>query len=192
MKNILIINGHPNRESFNFCIMNAYKEGAEKAGAKVQQIIIADLQFDPNLKYGYQKRTDLEPDLLEAWKKILWADHLVWMHPVWWGGFPAIMKGFIDRLFLPGLAFKYRENSIWWDKLLAGKTAHIITTMDQPGWYYQMFFGRPSINQLKKSILEFCGVKPVKVTIIGIIKTSDETQRRKWMDKVRTSGMKLK
>ena len=192
MNNILIINGHPNRESFNFGIMNAYREGAEKAGAKVQQIIIADLQFDPNLKYGYQKRTDLEPDLLEAWEKILWADHLVWVHPVWWGGFPAIMKGFIDRLFLPGLAFKYRENSVWWDKLLAGKTAHIITTMDQPGWYYRMFFGRPSINQLKKSILEFCGVKPVKVTIIGIIKTSDETQRGKWMDKVRISGMKLK
>lgn len=192
MKNILIINGHPNRESLNFGIMNAYREGAEKAGAKVQQIIIADLQFDPNLKYGYQKRTDIEPDLLEAWEKILWADHLVWVHPVWWGGFPAIMKGFIDRLFLPGLAFKYRENSVWWDKLLAGKTAHIITTMDQPGWYYRMFFGRPSINQLKKSILEFCGVKPVKVTIIGIIKTSDETQRKKWMDNVRISGMKLK
>jgi len=192
MKNILIINGHPNRESFNFGIMNAYREGAEKAGAKVQQIVIADLQFDSNLKYGYHKRTDLEPDLLEAWEKIIWADHLVWVHPVWWGGFPAIMKGFIDRLFLPGLAFKYRENSVWWDKLLAGKTAHIITTMDQPGWYYRIFFVRPSINQLKKSILEFCGVKPVKVTIVGIIKTSDETQRKKWMDNVRISGMKLK
>jgi putative NADPH-quinone reductase len=192
MKNVLIINGHPNKGSFNFGLMNAYREGAEKAGAKVQQIIIADLQFDPNLKYGYQKRTDLEPDLLDAWGKILWADHLVWVHPVWWGGFPAIMKGFIDRLFLPGLAFKYRENSVWWDKLLIGKTAHIMTTMDQPGWYYRIFFGRPSINQLKKSILEFCGVKPVKVTIIGIIKTSDKTQRKKWMDKVRISGMKLK
>jgi len=192
MKNVLIINGHPNQESLNFGIMNAYREGAEKVGAQVQQVIIANLQFDPNLKYGYQKRIDLEPDLLEAWEKILWADHLVWVHPVWWGGFPAIMKGFIDRLFLPGLAFKYRENSVWWDKLLIGKTAHIITTMDQPGWYYRIFFGRPSIKQLKKSILEFCGVKPVKVTIIGIIKTSDETQRKKWMDKVRISGMKLR
>ncbi|WP_344826427.1 NAD(P)H-dependent oxidoreductase [Chryseobacterium ginsenosidimutans] len=192
MKNVLIINGHPNRESFNFGIMNAYREGAEKAGANVQQIIIADLHFDPNLKYGYQNRMDLEQDLLEAWEKILWADHIVWVHPVWWGGFPALMKGFIDRLFLPGLAFRYRENSVWWDKLLMGKTAHIITTMDQPGWYYRLFFGRPSINQLKKSILEFCGVRPVKVTIIGIIKTSDKTQRRKWTDKVIISGMKLK
>ncbi|GAA4154077.1 NAD(P)H-dependent oxidoreductase [Chryseobacterium ginsenosidimutans] len=172
--------------------MNAYREGAEKAGANVQQIIIADLHFDPNLKYGYQNRMDLEQDLLEAWEKILWADHIVWVHPVWWGGFPALMKGFIDRLFLPGLAFRYRENSVWWDKLLMGKTAHIITTMDQPGWYYRLFFGRPSINQLKKSILEFCGVRPVKVTIIGIIKTSDKTQRRKWTDKVIISGMKLK
>jgi putative NADPH-quinone reductase len=63
---------------------------------------------------------------------------LVWIHPVWWGGLPAITKGFIDRLFLPGMAYKYRDNSILWDKLLKGKTARIITTLDQPGWYYRL------------------------------------------------------
>lgn len=48
---------------------------------------------------------------------------MVWFHPVWWGGLPALTKGFIDRVFTPGFAFKYRENSVWWDKLLSGKTA---------------------------------------------------------------------
>lgn len=192
MKKILIINGHPNAESFNFGIAESYKNGALASGAQVETIVIADLKFNPNLQFGYQKRTELEPDLLESWEKIKRADHLVWIHPVWWGGLPAITKGFIDRLFLPGMAFQYRENSVWWDKLLKGKTAHIITTLDQPGWYYRLFFGRPSVNQLKKSTLEFCGIKPVKVSYVGIVKGSTEEQRKKWLEKVYDFGLRNK
>lgn len=192
MKKILIINGHPNAESFNFALAESYKNGAIASGATVETITIANLNFNPNLKFGYQKRTDLEPDLLESWEKIKRADHLVWVHPVWWGGLPAITKGFIDRLFLPGMAFQYRENSVWWDQLLKGKTAHIITTLDQPGWYYRLAFGRPSVNQLKKSTLEFCGVKPIKVSYIGIVKTAAEDQRKKWLEKVYYLGLKNK
>jgi putative NADPH-quinone reductase len=192
MKKILIINGHPNKDSFNFGIAKAYQDGALQSGAEVKEIVIADLNFNPNLQFGYQKRMELEPDLVKAWEKIQWADHLVWIHPVWWGGLPAIIKGFIDRLFLPGFAFKYRENSVWWDKLLKGKTAHIITTLDQPGLYYRFFFGRPSVNQLRKSVLEFCGVKPVKVTYVGIIKTSDIKKREVWLEKIKLLGFKRK
>ena len=189
-KKILIINGHPNKNAFNYGIAAAYKKGAVNSGAEVKEIIIADLDFNPNLKFGYQQRAELEPDLIEAWEKIKWAEHLVWIHPVWWGGLPAISKGFIDRLFLPGFAYQYRENSVWWDKLLNGKTAHIITTVDQPGWYYWLFYGRPSVNQLKKSTLEFCGVKPVKVTYFGIVKTATNELRKKWLDKVEDLGRK--
>lgn len=191
MKKILIINGHPNKESFNFGLVAAYKKGALQAGAQIKEIVIAELNFNPNLQFGYQKRTELEPDLIEAWEKIKWADHMVWVHPVWWGGLPAITKGFIDRLFLPGFVFQYRENSMFWDKLLKGKTAHIITTLDQPGWYYRFVYGRPSVNQLKRSTLAFCGVKPVKVTYIGIIKDSTDVARKKWLEKVEKLGLQL-
>lgn len=192
MKHIVIINGHPNPGSFCHAIAEAYKNGALEHGAVVREIRIADLDFDPVLKYGYRKRQELEPDLMEAWRTIEWADHLVWVHPVWWGGFPALMKGFIDRLFLPGMAFKYRERSVWWDKLLKGKTAHIITTLDQPGWYYRLFFGRPSVNQLRKSVLQFCGIRPVRVSYIGIIKTATELRREKWLQEVHKMGLRLK
>lgn len=191
-KKVLIINGHPNKDSLNFGIAYAYKKGAEMAGAEIKEIIISELNFNPNLNYGYQKRTELEPDLIAAWEKIKWADHLVWIHPIWWGGLPAIMKGFIDRLFLPGFAFQYRENSIWWDKLLSGKTAHIITTLDQPSWYYWLIYGRPSINQLKKSTLQFCGINPVNVTYFGIIKNSTVEVRKKWLEKTEQLGKKLR
>lgn len=191
-RKIAIINGHPNEGSFNFGIAKAYKDGAEQSGAEIRELTIADMDFNPNLRFGYQKRTELEPDLLMAWETIKWADHLVWVHPVWWGGLPAITKGFIDRLFLPGMAFNYRPDSVFWDKLLKGKTAHIITTLDQPVWYYRLFFRRPSVNQLRRSTLQFCGITPVKVTYVGIIKTSDEIKRNKWLDKIRKLGQRQK
>lgn len=191
-RKILIINGHPHKDSFNFGLAAAYKKGAQSAGAQVQEVVIADLAFNPNLQFGYQKRMVLEPDLLDAWEKIQWAEHLVWVHPVWWGGLPAITKGFIDRLFLPGMAFQYRENTVWWDRLLKGKTAHIITTLDQPSWYYWFVYGRPSVNQLKKQTLAFCGVKPIKVTYMGVVKDSTPHARNKWLQQAESLGQRLR
>lgn len=188
MTKVLIIDGHPNKESFNNALAQAYLKGAKVSGAEIKQIIIRELKFNPNLAFGYQKISELEPDLIEAQQKITWANHLVWIHPVWWGGLPAITKGFIDRVFLPGFGFKFKENSVWWDKLLSGKTAHIITTLDTPSFLYWLGFGKPSVNQLKKSTLEFCGIKPVKVTYIGPIKGSKNEDRAKMLKKVESFG----
>lgn len=170
----------------------AYKKGAITAGAEVQEIIIRDLNFNPNLQFGYRKRTELEPDLLAAWEKIKWAEHLVWIYPVWWGGLPAIMKGFIDRLFLPGFAFKKRENSVWWDKFLTGKSARIISTLDQPALYYWLINRRPSYYAMKKLTLNFVGISPVKATTIGPLRLSKENYRKDWLEKVETLGRKMK
>jgi len=190
-KRILIINGHPDGESFNYGLADAYRRGATQTGATVKELAIAELQFDPILRYGYRKRIELEPDLLDALEKICWAEHLVWVHPVWWGGFPALLKGVIDRLFLPGIAFQYRKDSVWWDKLFAGKTARIITTLDQPAWYYNLVFGSPSVNQLRKSVLIFCGIKPVKVTYIGPLRNSGEQKRTQWLKRIFQLGSQL-
>jgi len=191
-KRITIINGHPNSESFNRAIADAYKMGALANGAEVKEINIHALDFDSNLQFGYKQVMPLETDLLTAMEAIKWANHLVWIHPVWWGGLPAKMKGFIDRTFLPGITFKYKKDSIWWDKLLKGKSARIITTMDQPGWYYSLFYGKPSINQLKKSTLQFCGVSPVKVTTIGPIRNTDATRKSIFLKKVTALGANCK
>lgn len=192
MKNqkILIINGHPTEGSLNEALCNEYAAGAKNSGAEVKMITIAKLNFDPNLSGGYNHRKELEPDLSVAWQKILWAEHLVWVHPVWWGSMPAIMKGFIDRVFLPGMAFKYRENSVWWDKLLTGKSAHIITTLHQPSWYYRIMYARPSINALRKSTLNFCGISPVKVTTIPLTRDTSQEKIKKHIDKIYKLGEK--
>ncbi len=188
MKKILIINGHPDKESYNVGLHEAYKGGAEKSGANIKEIHIRELDFNPNLQYGYRKRTELEPDLQEAQNKLKWADHIVWVYPVWWGSVPAIMKGFLDRVLLPGFAFIKRENSIWWDKCLTGKTARLICTLDQPAWYYRWYYGKPSHNAMEKITLNFIGVKKVRITTIGPIRLSKDKFREKWLKKVERLG----
>lgn len=192
MKKILIINGHPNPDSFSTGLSLAYKKGAEKSGNEIKEISLGELRFNPNLSFGYQKRTDLEPDLLDAWKKITWAEHIVWIYPQWWGFMPALLKGFIDRLFLPGIAFKYRENSAQWDKLLSGKTAHLIHTMDYPVWYYKWFLRERGTKIMKKQILDFVGIKTVKTTLIAPIKNNTEAFRNNWLKRIEALGQQTK
>lgn len=188
MKKILIINGHPDKESFNFALAAAYKRGAEKSNAEVKEINIRDLKFNPNLQFGYRKRTELEPDLLDAQEKLKWADHVVWVYPVWWSSVPAIMKGFLDRVLLPGFAFKKRENSLLSDKGLTGKTGRIICTLDQPAWYYKWVYGNPSHNAMKKGTLHYIGIRKVRITTIGPIRLSKDSFREKWLKKVEELG----
>jgi putative NADPH-quinone reductase len=181
MKKIVIINGHPDNESFNHALQKAYKTGALRTGNEVEEITLSDMEFSTNLRYGYRKRTDWEPDLLDAWDKIVQADHLVLIFPIWWGSMPALMKGFFERVFLPGFAFEYQEKSPFPKKLLKGKTSEIIVTMDTPVWYYKWILGNTGVKLLKNSILGFCGVKNKRTTYLAVMKTSDEKQRQKWL-----------
>ncbi len=190
MKKILIINGNPDKESFCSELAQNYKKGAESEGAICKSINLIDLDYDPVLRFGYRKRTDLEPDLLNIQQDITDADHLVFIYPTWWGTYPALLKGFIDRVFLPKFAFKYRENSLLWDKLLKGKSARLIVTMDTPKWYYKLIYKSPGHNSMKKGILQFCGINPVKITTLGPMKKSDEIKRSKWLNKVEKLGRK--
>ena len=188
--NILIINGHPDKESYNYALAASYKKGALTSGTELKEINIGELSFNPNLEFGYRKRTTLEPDLIAAQESIKWADHIVWIYPVWWGGVPAIMKGFLDRVLLPGFAFKKREDSVWWDKFLTGKTSRIICTMDQPTWYYRWVNGQPSHTAMKKLCLNFVGIKKVRITAIGPLRLSKDSFRDKWLKKVEKLGQR--
>ncbi|MFC5405305.1 NAD(P)H-dependent oxidoreductase [Cohnella soli] len=188
---ILIINGHPDDQSFCAALSEAYKEGAAGREASVQNIDLGRIDFTPILKFGYRRRTELEPALLEAQKLIRWADHLVFIYPTWWGTMPALLKGFLDRILLSGFAFKYRDNSSLWDKLLKGKTARLIVTTDTPSWYNWLVYKRAGHNVMKNNILRFCGVNPVKITEVGPLRSSSEKQRGKWLADVRRLGERL-
>jgi len=191
-KKILLINGHPDKESYSYALAKAYKTGVINSKAEYKEIAIGELNFNISLQYGYRKRTELESDLLDAQEKIKWATHIVWVYPVWWGSVPAIMKGFLDRVLLPGFAFKKREGSLWWDKLLGGKTSRIICTLDQPPWYYKLINKASSHYAMTKSTLNFIGIKKVKITVIGPIRLSTNEFRAKWLKKVEKLGFQNK
>ncbi|MEH6538254.1 MAG: NAD(P)H-dependent oxidoreductase [Psychroserpens sp.] len=192
MKQVLIINGHPDKQSYNYALSEAYKNGASKTSAIIDTINISDLDFNPNLSFGYRQRTELEPDLKEAIDKIKKAEHIVWVFPLWWAGLPALMKGFIDRTFLPGITFEFIEGKAAPIGLLKGKTSRIIITTDTPKWYDYIVMKRPILKQFKKGTLEYCGIGPVKVTYISPIISSTLDARKKWLKKVIKLGEKLK
>ena len=191
MKKILITLGHPNKESFGGSLAKSYREGALKSGAEVKELILADLKFDPILHRSYKEIQELEPDLVKAQELITWAEHLIFVYPLWWGTMPALLKGFLDRAFLPGFAFKYRKDSPFWDKLLTGKSARMIVTMDAPTWYNYWINGNAGPKAMKKATLEFCGIKPVKVTTIGSVKTLKTEQLKAWLEKVEKLGERV-
>jgi NAD(P)H dehydrogenase (quinone) len=188
----LIINGHPDKESFCFALAESYKKGADLSGANCKLIHLADLNFDLNLSKGYRQITELELDLLKMQQAISDANHLVFVYPTWWGTYPALLKGFLDRVFLPGFAFKNRKDSPFWDKLLKGKTAMLIVTMDTPKWYNFLVYKNAGHNSMKKAVLEFCGIKPVKVISFAPIKSSDGKKRKQWLEEVEALGKQLK
>ena len=187
MKKILVINGHPDEKSLNNTIAQFYMKSAMEAGAEVKYIAIAKLDFNPNLQFGYRQRMELEKDLLKALEDIQWSEHQVWIHPLWWLGMPAIMKGFLDRLFLPGLTFKSSNGTI--EGLLKGKTGRIITTAgDLSMDVYEEVYRSSGLVQLKKGILEYCGVSSIKSDFIGPVYELSEAEIKEWLETVGISA----
>ncbi len=194
MKKILVINGHPNKESYCAALTRAYANGAIKSGHETVILNLHELQFSLNFNGSYtaQKMEGLEKDIIFAQEKIAWAQHIVIIHPVWWGSVPALLKGFFDRTLLPGFAFKYKKDSAFWDKLLTGKTSSIIYTSDTPPFFYRLFYRAPSVNMLRDRVLGFCGIKNISVTGIGPIRKSSQTFRENWLLKIEKLGRSAK
>jgi len=188
VKKILVILGHPRKDSLCGALAAAYAGTARAAGAEVRELALADLAFDPVLHLGYRGEQAPEADLAAAQESILWADHLAFVYPTWWGGLPALLKGFIDRAFQPGFAFKYRPDSPWWDRLLAGRSARLLVTMDTPPWYYRWVYRMPGHNQMRRTILEYCGIRPVRISQFGRVKGAPATLRDKWIEAARRAA----
>jgi NAD(P)H dehydrogenase (quinone) len=184
MRKIAMILGHPDPSSYCASLANTYAQAALTKGHELRWLNLHAMDFDPVLHHGYTKSQQLEPALLNAQQTLAWADHWVIVYPIWWGGVPALLKGFLDRVLLPGFAFKYRRGSSLWDKLLRGKSAQLIVTQDTPSWYFRWVYGSPGHLQMKRTILGFCGVAPIQLKEIGPVRGSSQAQRDKWLAQV--------
>jgi NAD(P)H dehydrogenase (quinone) len=189
---ILIIDGHPYDGSFCRAIAQQYHAGAVEGGHDVTLFSLREKQFDLILRAGYKKPQELEPDLQVAQQFIKDCQHIVVVTPIWWGGPPALLKGFMDRTFLPGFAFKYRSKSKLWDKYLKGRSGRLIVTSDAPTWWMRFMTGDSTVRLIRDSTLKFVGISPVAVTRLGDIKWLSEVQREKVLTQIYHLGKNAK
>ncbi|MGN2408982.1 NAD(P)H-dependent oxidoreductase [Pseudomonas syringae] len=187
-KRILMVYGTPKTISLCHALAEAYTQGARSEGHVVRVLKLGELDFDPVLHSGYEQSQTLEHDLLEAQRQIHWAEHLVFVYPVWWGGLPALLTGFFDRVLTPGFAFKAHGRRHPSNELLKGRTAELLVTMDTPPRYFRWIYGAPAHRQMIRTILGFCGIKTRRLTEFAPVRTSTEEQRQQWLHQALALG----
>lgn len=161
--NNLIIYAHPNKESLNSEILTSTINVIEERGENIKIIDLYDEKFNPVLIFNNEKRRrdmHLDKECENYREKIIWADTIVFIYPVWWNDVPAILKGFFDRVFAS--EFAYSIKNMIPHGLLKDKKAVIINTMDAPGFYVKYFLFDDHFRNFKTNILKFCGFEKVK------------------------------
>lgn len=180
----LLIDGHPDGDRLTTGLLDNYAENCP-ATTKVDRLVIRDMNFDPILHHGYTEKQPWEPDLQDAASLIDACDHLVIAFPMWWGAEPALVKGFLDRLLLPHFAFSYHDNDDFWDKLLEGRSADALVTMDTPAIFLRFAYGNSIVHRWRKQVLGFCGFKPARVHLFAPVrKGAAEKSWPKWQQKI--------
>ncbi|MCP4329141.1 MAG: NAD(P)H-dependent oxidoreductase [Alphaproteobacteria bacterium] len=189
-KSIAIIQGHPDPSGTHFChaLAEAYADGASSAGHDVERIDVAGLEF-PLLRTRESFENDPPPaSILECQRVVERAGHLVIIYPLWLGTMPALLKAFLEQLMRPGFAFQPATSGPNWKKLLGGKSARIVVTMDMPAIFYRWYFGAHSLKSLERNILRFCGIRPIRESLIGGVAALDPAKAGRWLSKFRDFG----
>ena len=188
MTRIAIIVGHARRDTYCEALAVAYRRGAETSGHAVDFFVLSKMTFDPILHDGFNSVQKLEPDLQAAQDAVGRADHLVLVFPLWMGTLPAILKGFLERILQPGFAMEPDARDAGYKPLLKGKSARVIITMATPAPVYRWWFGAHELKALKRNILGFVGIAPVRATLLGMVDIASEGNRRRWLDEAEALG----
>lgn len=190
-KKIFIWIAHPASNSLCKGLADAYQKAAQQQGTEVRVMNLADMAFDMDDFAGYNgKMPALEPDLVAWQENIAWADHLLFVHPYWWGAMPAKAKLVLDRALTSGFGYKYHKKGMGWDKLLTGKTADVIITSDTPPLIDTLIYWRPGRRVMKNQVLGFCGIKVKTVKQFGSVKLANDKKISGWLKHAGKMGAK--
>ena len=187
---VLLIQGHPDPAGGHLChaLAQTYADGAREAGHDVRTLDIAQLDFPLLRSQHAWTHEPLPPALAPAQEAIRWADHLVFFFPLWLGGMPALLKGFLEQIAREGFAFAKDAKNPMAGKLLKGRSARLVVTMGMPAAVYRYYFRAHSIKALERNILGFVGIGPIEETLVGMVEAIDDKARAKWFDKLRALG----
>jgi putative NADPH-quinone reductase len=189
-RRVLLIDGHPDPIGRHLCneLVDAYADGAEKAGHIVRRIRLATLDFPLLRSQQDWEHGQVPVSLKPAQDDIAWAQHLVLVFPLWLGDMPALLKAFLEQIARPGFAFKPKGANPFGSKGLTGRSARIVCTMGMPALLYRWYFRAHSVKSLERNVLGFVGIAPVNETLIGLVDQLGDDGVRKWCDKLRKLG----
>ena len=190
-KKIFILLGHPDKDSLNGTLASEYERGANEAGHETRRQNIGEMKFDPVLWHGYKSVQELEPDLKSFQENVRWCDQFTIFYPSWWSTMPALLKGLIDRTWLPGFAFHFTHGGNFWQKLMKGKAATFFVTSDTMPLIQRIIFG-DTTNELRDGILWFAGFSPIRVHKFGYLKHFGMWRRERMKRRVYRLGKKGK
>lgn len=187
---ILIIQGHPDTEAehFGHGLASAYAEGARESGLEVELLTVAALEF-PWLKSQADFEGGEPPESIRAVQKAIErADHLVLFYPLWLGDMPAILKAFLEQTFRPSFVTTSEAGmGGFGQRRLKGRSARVVVTMGMPALAYRWFYRAHSLKSLVRNVLRFCGLRPVRTTLIGFAGGS-EKRRAGWLERMQRLG----
>ncbi len=183
--NISLILAHPDPDSFNHAIAHVAEEALLHEGHSVWFHDLYQEHFDPILpSHEIPRDAPLPPVLKIHCDEIGRADGIIIVHPNWWGMPPAILKGWIDRVIRPQIAYRFLEG----DKgegvpvgLLRAKAAIVFNTANTPPNRENEVFGDPLERIWKDCVFGLCGVFPVYRDVFRVVVTSDDMMRKKWL-----------
>jgi putative NADPH-quinone reductase len=190
--NITVIQGHPDGNGGHLChaLAAAYCKGARGAGHSIRTVDIGATPF-PLLRTKDEFEHGAVPaELHDARDAIAWANHLVLIYPLWLGEMPAIVKGFLEQVLRPGFAFEISGKG--WSPKLRGKTARVVVTMGMPAAVYRWFFGAHGLRSLRRNILSFVGIRPVRSTLLGLVESVSAKRRARWLSNLEKLGFDAK
>ena len=190
-KKIFILLGHPDKDTTCGSLADAYEAGAREALHEVRRTNLGEINFDPILHKGYKVIQELEPDLVKIQDDIKWCDHLVIFYPTWWSTMPALLKGMFDRMWLPSFAYNFRKNGLGWVKRLKGKTARVVVTSNSHPLITRVLLG-DTTNEIRKGILWFSGIWPVRLTKLGGLKTESNAKQENRKRRLYKMGIRAK
>lgn len=187
-KKVLVIHAHPDAGHGHFgdALAERYADAARAGGLETQVLTLSELDFPLIESAATWRALEVPADIHRAQEEIRWCDHMAFFYPLWLGDMPALLKGFLEQLMRPDFVFSELKGKMP-VKLLKGRSARLVVTMDMPALVYRAFYRAHSVKNFRRNILHFSGIKPVRASLVGMVEGSDR-HRRKWLDKMSRLG----
>jgi putative NADPH-quinone reductase len=190
MSRILLLQAHPDREARHLAhaLAEAYAEGARAGGHEVRVLELAALDIPLLRSQREREQEPVPPSLAAAQQDIAWAEHLVFLFPLWLGDMPALLKAFLEQVARPGFAFGAGARNAFTAKGLRGRSARLVVTMGMPAFVYRWWFAAHAIRSLRRNVLNFVGITPVRSTLIGGAGALAPARAERWFEEMRRLG----